>query len=191
MNPRQPPWKGGALPLSYSRRRKGDAIVPCGPCSVDGSRIQGDSQFILKRYRILTKMFSISHKHRQIIIEHALEEDPNECCGILVGKNGAVEKVRKMTNTAASPYRYDMDPSELMRILDLEYEEAENELVAIYHSHTHSQAYPSDTDVRLAPTSFFPDAFYILVSLLDKDNPDFRSFRIEDGMVKEEELVVE
>ena len=79
-------------------------------------------------------MFSINYKHRQIIIEHALEEDPNECCGILVGKNGAVEKVRRMTNTVASPYRYDMDPSELMGILDFEYEESGNELVAIYHS---------------------------------------------------------
>ena len=84
-----------------------------------------------------------------------------------------------------------MDPSELMRILDSEYEESESELVAIYHSHTHSQAYPSDTDVRLAPTSFFPDAFYILVSLLDKESPDVRSFRIEDGIVREEELVLE
>ena len=102
-----------------------------------------------------------------------------------------MEKVRRMTNTAASPYRYDMDPSELMRILDHEYEDSGSELVAIYHSHTHSQAYPSDTDVRLAPTSFFPDAFYILVSLLDKDKPDFRAFRIENGMVREEELLVE
>ena len=84
-----------------------------------------------------------------------------------------------------------MDPSELMNILDSEYENSENELVAIYHSHTHSEAYPSDTDVRLAPTSFFPDAFYILVSLLDKDNPDVRSFRIEDGIVKEEELGID
>ena len=136
-------------------------------------------------------MFSINNGHKQEIISHALEENPNECCGILVGKDGVVDKVRRMTNTAASPYRYDMDPSELMNILDSEYENSENELVAIYHSHTHSEAYPSDTDVRLAPTSFFPDAFYILVSLLDKDNPDVRSFRIEDGIVKEEELGID
>ncbi len=135
-------------------------------------------------------MFSISNEHKLEIIEHALGENPNECCGILVGKNGVVEKVRKMTNTAASPYRYDMDPLELDNILDLEGKDSGRELIAIYHSHTHSPAYPSDTDVRLAPTSFFPDAFYILVSLLDKDNPDFRAFRIENGMVNEEELVV-
>ena len=145
----------------------------------------------MKSYRMIDGMFVINKVHIDEMIVHALQDDPNECCGILVGKNGVADKVCRMINTANSPYRYDMDPQELLKILDDEYETERRELVAIYHSHTHSQAYPSDTDVRLAPTSFFPDAYYVLVSLLDKDNPPVRVFRIENGKVEEEEVYFE
>ncbi|MBI2873178.1 MAG: M67 family metallopeptidase [Chloroflexi bacterium] len=120
------------------------------------------------------------------IVAHALEDDPNECCGILAGKNGKVAKLYRMTNTAHSPYRYNMDPRELYRT----YREIEDngwEVLAIYHSHTHSEAHPSDTDVRLAT---WPDAYYILVSLMDKRQPVIRAFHIVDGKVTEEKLKV-
>ena len=67
----------------------------------------------MKSYRMMDDMFVINKIYIEDIIEHSLQDDPNECCGILVGKDGVVEKVCRMTNTAKSPYRYDMDPLEL------------------------------------------------------------------------------
>ena len=118
------------------------------------------------------------------MVKHALADDPNECCGILASKAGQVVKIFHMNNVEQSPYRYSMDPKELY----LTYKEIEDtncELFAIYHSHTHSEAYPSSTDVRLAS---WPDAFYILISLLDKIEPDIRIFLIQDGVIKERSL---
>ena len=120
------------------------------------------------------------------IVTHSLEDDPDECCGILAGRNGKVVKLYRMTNTEHSPYRYNMDPGELYKT----YRDIEDkcwDLLAIYHSHTHSPAYPSATDVRLAT---WPDAFYILVSLMDHQKPAVRAFKIVDGKVTEEALRV-
>ena len=120
------------------------------------------------------------------MVTHALEEDPNECCGILAGPQSKVVKLYRITNTEHSPYRYNMDPRELF----LAYRDIENngwELLAIYHSHTHSPAYPSATDVRLAS---WADALYILVSLIDHENPVVRAFQIADGTIAEQELLI-
>ena len=127
------------------------------------------------------------------MVAHALEDDPNECCGMLAGSGGIATKLYRMTNTAASPYRYNMDPLEL---LTGERERDDNgwELIVIYHSHTHSPAYPSDTDVRMATwpdgKSIWPGTYYILVSLEDHDNPDVRAYSITDGVITEEEIRV-
>ncbi len=127
------------------------------------------------------------------MVAHALEDDPNECCGMLAGSGGIATKLYRMTNTAASPYRYNMDPLEL---LTGERERDDNgwELLVIYHSHTHSPAYPSDTDVRMATwpdgKSIWPGTYYILVSLEDHDNPDVRAYSITDGVITEEEIRV-
>lgn len=129
-------------------------------------------------------MLYIDNKYARQMVAHALEDDPNECCGILAGKDGEVLNLYRMINIEASPYRYRMDPKELLKVYR-EIEDSRREIVAIYHSHTHSEAYPSATDVRLAT---WPDARYILVSLLDKENPPIRAFHIEDGTVTEEEV---
>ena len=120
------------------------------------------------------------------IIAHALEEDPNECCGILAGPERRVVKLYRMTNAEHSPYRYNMDSQELFQT----YREIEDngwELLAIYHSHTHSEAYPSLTDVRLAT---WPEALYLLVSLLDKAHPVIRAFHIDNGTITEEPVTM-
>ena len=120
------------------------------------------------------------------MIAHALEDDPNECCGILAGSHGRVSKLYRMTNAEHSPYRYNMDPGELYRT----YREIDDngwDLLVIYHSHTHSPAYPSGTDVQLAT---WPDAHYAVVSLMDHANPSVRAFRISEGDITEEELRV-
>ena len=124
---------------------------------------------------------------RDAMVQHALEEDPNECCGILGGAGGIVLQHYRITNTEKSPYRYSMDGRELNQVLR-ELDDNGWEMQVIYHSHTHSPAYPSDTDVRLAAN--WPDPYYLLVSLMDKQSPDVRLFTIWDGMVAEEPVVI-
>jgi proteasome lid subunit RPN8/RPN11 len=119
------------------------------------------------------------------MIAHALKDAPNECCGIIAGPGGKAEKLYQAKNAEASPYRYKVDDADLFRI----YREASDndwDFVAIYHSHTKSEAYPSPTDVRLA---FWPEARYVLVSMKDPEAPVVRAFRIIDGEISEEEIV--
>ena len=120
------------------------------------------------------------------IVEHGLREFPNEACGLLVGKDGRARKVVTMKNADASPVSYRLDAREQLKVFD-EIDEEGLDLLGIYHSHTHSEAYPSETDRRQA---FYPDALYLLLSLQDRENPVLRAFRILDGEVAEEELNV-
>jgi [CysO sulfur-carrier protein]-S-L-cysteine hydrolase len=118
------------------------------------------------------------------MVAHAKEDAPNECCGIIAGQAARAVKLFRAKNAEASPYRYNVEPKDLFRI----YRECEAngwDFLAIYHSHTASEAYPSPTDVRLA---FWPEAYYVLVSLQDAANPAVRVFRILDGKISEEEL---
>jgi proteasome lid subunit RPN8/RPN11 len=95
-------------------------------------------------------------------------------------------KVFAMTNADASPVTYRLDGKEQLRVFD-QLDEDGLDLWAIYHSHTHSEAYPSETDIKLA---FYPDARYILLSLADRSAPVVRSFSIVEGQVTEEELTI-
>ena len=120
------------------------------------------------------------------IVEQALREFPNECCGLIAAEAGIPVKVFPMANADASPATYRLDGKEQLKVFD-ELDERGWDLWSIYHSHTHSEAYPSDTDVKLA---FYPDARYILVSLADRADPVTRSFFIVEGEVTEEELTI-
>lgn len=119
------------------------------------------------------------------MISHALETDPDECCGLLVGRDVAEEVVR-MDNVHAQPgRRYEMSPVELMRA-ETEAEASGQHIVAIYHSHTFTQAYPSQTDAHNAVQSGWTAPVYVLVSLVEKWRPVVRAFRIsEDGAISE------
>ena len=135
-------------------------------------------------------MLRIEQRHASEMIAHAIEDDPNECCGILAGKDQAVSHLYRVTNTAHSPYRYLMDPQEQLNAM-LDSERKGWDLLAFYHSHTHTQAYPSPTDVRMALQSGWIDVYYILVSLEDRDDPQIRAFHISDeGDIVEEEFEV-
>ena len=125
------------------------------------------------------------------MVAHAREDLPNECCGILAGQNGHVLKLYRMTNVEASPFRFSMDPGEIVKV-DTEAGDNDWDLLAIYHSHTQSEAYPSDTDVRIAggTAELWPDVRYVLVSLMDDDAPQVRVFRIAGGVITEEHLEV-
>ena len=135
-------------------------------------------------------MLSIKQRFVAEMIAHSREEDPNECCGILAGTEGSVGHLYRITNTARSPYRYLMDPQEF---LDADRDSERNgwQMVAFYHSHTHSPAYPSQTDVRMALESGWLDICYVLVSLESKSNPSVRFFHISDtGKIQEEEIKI-
>lgn len=120
------------------------------------------------------------------IVEQGLREFPNECCGLIAASGGVPIKVIPMTNVDASPVTYRLDGKEQLRTFN-EMDEQGWDLWAIYHSHTHSEAYPSETDRKLA---FYPDSRYLLVSLQDRRQPVLRSFFINDGEVTEEELTI-
>ncbi|MBW3633135.1 MAG: M67 family metallopeptidase [Chloroflexi bacterium] len=126
--------------------------------------------------------FRLPGEMREAIVAHALREAPRECCGIVAGRDGAPVQVYETRNIAEGNRLYEIDPRQL---IDLEFRllpEQGSEIVAIYHSHPESPAYPSLTDVELA---FWPDAIYLICSLADGQRPDLRGFRIRDSLVHE------
>ena len=120
------------------------------------------------------------------LLEHARVDAPNECCGMIGGRDGTATTVYRATNAEGSPLRYNLDPQDQFRIMS-EMEERGEDLAGIYHSHTRSPAYPSQTDINLAA---YPDAVYLIVSLAEGET-QLRGFWIRDGEVTEAELEIE
>jgi len=130
------------------------------------------------------KLFYLEKRHAEDIISHARSEVPNECCGILATTNGRVTKLYRATNAESSPARYNIDTKEMLTI----YKDIEDkgwELGGIYHSHTNSNAYPSNTDVELA---LWPESLYFIISLKNPEQPVIRAFWIIEGKISEQEL---
>lgn len=124
--------------------------------------------------------------HVDEMIAHAREDAPNECCGIIAGtSDGRATKLYRAINAEASPYRYSVAAQDLLRIFR-DVDDNDETFLVIYHSHTHTEAYPSPTDIRLAA---WPDAYYVLVSLAEEP-PVVRAYRILDGVVTEEPIGV-
>lgn len=121
------------------------------------------------------------------IIAHSRDEDPNECCGLLGGRDGAIGTVHRARNAEQSPLRYSVHPTDQLRIMERIEADGE-ELLGIYHSHTRSEAYPSQTDVNLA--ELWPDPLYLICSLEDAEQPVVRAFSIREGEVAEVGLAV-
>ena len=125
------------------------------------------------------------------LLEHARAEVPNEACGLLAGNlaSGRATAFHPARNEEASPLRYNVHPDDLVRIV-FGIEDAGQDLVGIFHSHTHTPAVPSPTDLRSAQ---YPDAFYVLATLSDLDaGPDdaLRAWRIIGGASSEVPLVI-
>lgn len=120
------------------------------------------------------------------MVEHAREEAPNECVGMIAVRDGQAISLYRATNAAASPLRYEIDGAEQYRI-QMQIYDSDLELGAIYHSHTRTEPVPSQTDINLA---FYPEALYVIVGLAGGE-PDVRAFSIRDGQVAQAELVVE
>jgi len=135
----------------------------------------------------------IPREFRDAMLQHAAEEHPNECCGVLGILGGKVQAHYRVKNTFPSRYRYEMDPKE-HHMTVREVEDAGWE-PAFYHSHSHTPAAPSATDIRLAT---YPTNFYLIVSPHEfdgngqqiADEPQVRAFLIEDGQVTEEPVVI-
>ena len=118
---------------------------------------------------------------------HARGEFPNECCGLIAGRDGAATRVLPATNAEGTPFMSVMDPHEQMQLMD-DIDDAGEDLLAIYHSHTRSAAYPSRTDVDLA---FFAEPLYVIVSLQDADQPLIRAFRLDRTAAEGEQIAEE
>lgn len=115
------------------------------------------------------------------ILDHCRTAFPNEACGILAGEGGQVSRVYVMMNIEPSPVSYFMDPGEQFRV-QKQMRERKEEMVAIFHSHPQSPAYPSAKDVNLA---FYEDAFYVIVGLSEGITGETRAFTIVEGNVQE------
>ena len=137
-------------------------------------------------------MLTLTTAIRDAIVAHAQRDHPDEACGVVAGPAGSdrAERLVEMVNAAGSPTFYEFDSMELFGLYK-DMDERDEEPVVIYHSHTATEAYPSRTDIGLASE---PGAHYVLVSTREQGNSDapleFRSYRIIDGEVTEEEVRV-
>ncbi len=120
------------------------------------------------------------------IVAHCQGEYPNEACGLVAGKEGIPVRSIPMRNADASPATYRFDPKEQFEVFE-NLDDEGLEAFGIFHSHTHSEAYPSPTDRRQA---FYPDSYYLILSLQDRTRPVLRGFRILDGEVTEEDVMI-
>ncbi len=115
------------------------------------------------------------------MVAHAQAEAPNECCGMIATRHGEAVDVHEAANAAASSLRYEIDGHEQYRI-QMAIDDAGLDLGAIYHSHTRSDPYPSQTDINLA---FYPEALYIIVGLRPGSEPLVKAYTIRDQQVTE------
>ncbi len=122
------------------------------------------------------------------MVAHCLDGLPDEACGLIASRPGSDKAVvcYPARNAAESARIYTVDPKDVLRA-DRDAEARGLEVAGVFHSHTHTEAYPSATDVRLAT---YPESAYVIVSLADRDNPSVRAFRIVDGAVTEMEVEV-
>jgi [CysO sulfur-carrier protein]-S-L-cysteine hydrolase len=129
------------------------------------------------------------------MVSHALEGYPNEACGVVAGAEGKAMRFYPMRNAEQSPVVYRFDEREQLHV----FQEVEDQgwvLLAFFHSHTHTEAYPSPTDIAQAhwrdpftgdPVSAYPGTRYLILSLRGEE-PEVRAFRFEGGSPVEEDV---
>ena len=135
-------------------------------------------------------MLTITQDLYDAIVAHARADHPDEACGIVAGPEGGdrPERFIPMLNAARSPTFYEFDSTDLLKLYR-ELDDRDEEPAIVYHSHTATEAYPSRTDITYANE---PGAHYVLVTTAEEfaEPSPFRSFRIVDGVVTEEEVKV-
>ena len=132
-------------------------------------------------------MLEIPREMLDAVVAHARRDHPDEACGVIAGRDGALRRVFEMSNAERSPTGFTFDSGQWLRVYR-DIEDADEELLVVYHSHTATEAYPSRTDIRWSVNT--PGASWLLVSTRDADRDEIRSFRIEDGVVTEEDVRV-
>ena len=133
-------------------------------------------------------MLTVPRAMYDAMVAHARRDHPDEACGVVTGREGVAARLLEMENAARSPTFYEFDSAALLALYR-EMDDLDEEPYVIYHSHTATEAYPSRTDISLANE---PGAHYVLLSTRDElgDATEVRSYRIVDGVVTEEEIVV-
>jgi proteasome lid subunit RPN8/RPN11 len=135
-------------------------------------------------------VLEISREFVDAILAQSRSEYPDECCGVILGPagSGKASRLKPMINAAHSPTFYEFDSKDLLALYR-EIDDNDEEIIVIYHSHTETEARPSRTDIAYASE---PLAHYVLVSTREEIAPaiEFRSFRIIDGVVTEEEVSI-
>ena len=123
------------------------------------------------------------------MIAHAQDDDPNECCGMIVRAPNGVLTLYRTTNAEASPFRFKVQPEQNLHLIFKVIDDTDSDLLVIYHSHLRSEAKPSPTDLRMARLYHTADPwpYWVLVSL-QNDEPSVRAWRI-DGSLDDDELV--
>ncbi len=129
----------------------------------------------------------LSHDLHDEMISHSVADSPDECCGLIGGNGDEAKSIYRMENTAHSPLRYEMDPKEQLQVYKRILDDGQD-VVGIYHSHTRTPAYPSQTDINLA--GGWPDSVYLIVSLENADKPNVRGFMIRDSEVEDVDLQI-
>jgi len=139
-------------------------------------------------------VLTIARDDLQTIIDHCNAGYPDEACGILAGKAGRVEKVYSMMNARPGPVSYEMDPEEQFRVMK-DIRQTGLEMVGMFHSHPDGRAYPSGVDVEKAywpgtQLPNYPEAVYVIVSLMDRAVPVVKGYTISGGAIREVPLAV-
>ncbi len=129
----------------------------------------------------------VPRAHIDEMIGHARADVPNECCGLIGGTPEEAQSIHRAANAEASPLRYSIAPREQLELMN-RIEEDGQEVVGIYHSHTRTPAYPSQTDINLA--AGWPDAVYFIVSLEHPEEPVVNAFRITGSTVEDVDLQI-
>ena len=130
-------------------------------------------------------MLSLSREMVDAIVLHARRDHPDECCGVIAGRGGVATRLFEMENAERSPTGFTFDSAEWLRVYR-DMDDAEEDLLVVYHSHTATEAYPSRTDIRWSVNT--PGAVWLLVSTREPSSDEVRAYRIVDGEVTEEEI---
>lgn len=133
-------------------------------------------------------MIEIKKEFIDQILDQAKKGYPKEVCGIIAGKDGVTAKIYEMKNIAETPETfYFMESEEQFKVLK-DMRNSGMEMLGIYHSHPVSRAYPSDEDCRMC---FYPDVFYMIVSLKNFKEPEIGIFKVNGNKITEERVAIE
>ncbi len=134
--------------------------------------------------------FYLTLSQHERIVEHARAEFPLECCGLIGGEKETAREVYPARNADQSRSHYTIEPSDMLRATR-DIEDVNNwDISAFYHSHPMSDAFPSPTDVREAVCSGYSEhSRFIIVSLLNTEQPKMRCFWLRGGVIYEDPLV--